>query len=60
MPEYDRVIGLATIDKKQTDQPDATQALHPTVLARWDADPGYRPESLKRYFARIGDPRSRN
>jgi hypothetical protein len=60
VPEYDRVIGLATIDKKQTDQPDATQALHPTVLARWDADAGYRPESLKRYFDRIGDPRSRN
>jgi hypothetical protein len=30
------------------------------VRARWDADPGYRPESLKRYFDRIGDPRSRN
>jgi hypothetical protein len=58
VPEYDRVIGLATIDRKQTDQPDATQALHPSVLARWDADPGYRPESLKRYFERTRDPRS--
>jgi hypothetical protein len=57
VPEYDRVIGLATIDRKHTDQPDATQSLHPSVLARWDADPGYRPESLKRYFRRTGDPR---
>jgi hypothetical protein len=53
VPEYDRVIGLATIDKTQTDQPDATQSLHPSVLARWDAEPEYRPESLKRYFKRI-------
>jgi len=57
VPEYDRAIGVATIDKKQTDQLDATQALHPSVLARWDADRQYRPESLKRYFERIGDPR---
>ena len=57
VPEYDRVIGLATIDRKQTGQPDATQSLHPSVLARWDADAQYRPESLKRYFALIGDPR---
>ena len=56
-PEYDRVIGLATIDKAKTQQPDATQSLHPSVLTRWDADPQYRPESLKRYFKLIGDPR---
>lgn len=60
VPEFDRVIGLATIDRKQTDEPDATQSLHPSVLTRWDADPGYRPESLRRYFKRIGDPRGRN
>ena len=57
VPSFDRDIGIARIDGKQTDQPDATQSLHPSVLARWDADPAYRPESLKRYFSRIGDPR---
>jgi hypothetical protein len=54
VPEFDRVIGLATIDKKQTEELDATQSLHPSVRARWDADPHYRPESLKRYFKRTG------
>jgi len=58
VPEFDRVIGLATIDKKPTDQLDATQQLHPSVLARWDADASYRPEALRRYFKRIGDPRA--
>ena len=57
VPAYDRDIGLARIDGKQTNQADATQSLHPSVLARWDADPQYRPESLKRYFTRNGDPR---
>jgi uncharacterized protein (DUF2235 family) len=57
VPAYDRVIGRATIERKPAEQPDHTQSLHPSVLARWDADPQYRPESLKRYFARIGDPR---
>jgi hypothetical protein len=57
VPEFDRVIGLSTIDRKQTDQPDATQSLHPSVRARWDADAQYRPESLTRYFKRMGDPR---
>ena len=58
VPEYDRVIGLATIDKARTEERDLTQSLHPSVLTRWDADARYRPESLRRYFARIGDPRA--
>jgi len=57
-PGHDRVIGLATIDKQLTDKPDSTQQLHPSVLARWDADPDYRPEALLRYLERIGDPRA--
>jgi hypothetical protein len=60
VPSYDRVIGLATIDKKQTDVPDRTQSLDRSVLERWDADPQYRPESLRRYFKRIGDARGRD
>ena len=58
VPEFDRVIGRATIDKVLTEKPDSTQKLHPSVLARWDADPSYRPEALNRYFNLIGDPRA--
>lgn len=58
VPEYDRVIGLATFDKELTDKPDTTQKLHPSVLARWDADAKYRPEALVRYLRRIGDRRA--
>lgn len=57
-PSFDRVIGLATLDKKETDQPDPTQQLHPSVLARWDADSSYRPTSLARYFKMKSDPRA--
>jgi len=57
VPAFDRVMGLATIDRKLTGQLDSTQRLHPSVLARWDADPSYRPESLARYFKLTGDPR---
>ena len=60
-PGSDRVIGLAA---HGTGQPgadstvgDPTQSLHPSVLSRWDADPGYRPANLRDYFRRIGDPR---
>jgi Uncharacterized alpha/beta hydrolase domain (DUF2235) len=59
VPEYDRVIGLATIGKNRTQEPDPTQSLHRSVRERWDADPQYRPPSLERYFARIGDPRAK-
>ena len=34
-----------------------TQSLHPSVLARWDADAKYRPKELRRYLQQIGDPR---
>ena len=37
----DRPIGLTAIDPKQPDaarQPDPTQSVHESVLARWDAD----------------------
>ena len=58
VPQFDRVIGRATIDKQQTDKVDSTQKLHPSVLARWDKDPAYRPVALARYFKLIGDVRS--
>lgn len=38
---------------------DPTQSVHPSVLARWDADAGYRPDNLREYFATIDDPRAR-
>ena len=30
---------------------DPTQSVHPSVRTRWDADPGYRPTSLRTVFA---------
>ncbi|MBS7456975.1 DUF2235 domain-containing protein [Coralloluteibacterium stylophorae] len=60
-PGIDRVIGLAAQPRRQPDrdstEPDPTQDLHPSVRARWDAMPGYRPKNLRDYFRRIGDPR---
>lgn len=38
---------------------DPTQSVHPSVLARWDADPGYRPDNLRRYFEQARDARAR-
>jgi hypothetical protein len=58
VPEYDRVIGQARVDGKFTEDLDTTQSLHPSVLARWDKDASYRPESLKRYLKKIGDSRA--
>jgi uncharacterized protein (DUF2235 family) len=61
-PGLDRRIGLMA--PKEGGQPedsapiDPTQALHPSVLARWDADAKYRPDGLKDYFKRTGDPRA--
>ncbi|HRN61870.1 MAG TPA: DUF2235 domain-containing protein [Luteimonas sp.] len=61
-PGIDRAIGLAA---QSTQQPgagsstrDPTQSLHPSVLTRWDRDPGYRPANLRDYFRLIGDPRA--
>lgn len=58
----DRVIGLAASPEEQPDrkstQSDPTQSLHPSVLQRWDDDPGYRPKNLRDYLKRLGDPRA--
>ena len=62
-PGSDRVIGLAARSDEQPDadtaERDPTQSLHPSVLTRWDGDPGYRPKNLRDYFRRIGDPRAK-
>jgi uncharacterized protein (DUF2235 family) len=36
---------------------DPTQSVHPSALARWDADASYRPAPLRRHLADIGDAR---
>lgn len=61
VPSSARVIGRPAGDttpaREHDTALDATQALHPSVLARWDADPAYRPDNLRRYFALTGDAR---
>jgi uncharacterized protein (DUF2235 family) len=47
-PDFNRTIGN-----------DPTQALHPSVLARWDRDSSYRPKPLVEYLKRTGDPRAK-
>lgn len=37
---------------------DRTQALHPSVLERWDADATYRPSNLREYLKQVNDPRA--
>ncbi len=49
-----RAMGVS----KHNQQPDPTQSVHPSVLARWDQDPGYRPENLRNYLRSIQDPRA--
>ncbi len=60
-PGIDRPIGWAIKKPDAIDDappvPDPTQSIHPTVLARWDGDPSYRPANLRDYFKRTGDPR---
>jgi uncharacterized protein (DUF2235 family) len=34
-----------------------TESVHPSAAERWDKVPGYRPNNLRDYFKRIGDPR---
>jgi uncharacterized protein (DUF2235 family) len=58
VPKFDRVIGLHG-ESEPAPKLDPTQAIHKTVLERWDNDPKYRPVALKRYFERIGDPRGK-
>jgi len=38
---------------------DATQSVHQSALDRWDKVPGYRPDNLRDYFKRTGDPRGK-
>lgn len=61
-PGSDRAIGLAAQAREQPDgssgKLDPTQSLHPSVLTRWDGDPGYRPDNLRAYFKLVGDPRA--
>lgn len=38
---------------------DPTQSLHPSVIARWEADPHYRPKNVHDYFVSTGDPRGK-
>jgi uncharacterized protein (DUF2235 family) len=54
-----RSVGIAdTREGRSTGALDASQSLHPSVLARWDAHGTYRPEGLRAYLARINDPRA--
>jgi hypothetical protein len=57
----DRAIGLATGSEPNRDESaeknDPTQAIHASVLSRWDRDPNYRPGNLQEYFVRVGDAR---
>jgi uncharacterized protein (DUF2235 family) len=61
-PGIDRAIGIAATTTEQPDSSegtrDQTQSLHPSVLRRWDDDPGYRPKNLRDYFRLINDPRA--
>lgn len=60
-PPHLRNIGtMATPEGGHEREPriDPTQSIHPSVLLRWDQDPRYRPENLRRYFEIIGDARA--
>ena len=57
-PNFNRTIGTSRKDDKSPARDDPTQSLHPSVLARWDKDPSYRPAPLIEYFKRTGDPRA--
>lgn len=63
LPPYLRDIGtMASVGDAPPGEPrlDPTQSIHDSVLRRWDADPTYRPENLRRYLMKIGDPRSQS
>ncbi len=60
-PGIDRVIGITTNPAGPDEGKlaiDPTQSLHPSVLARWDGDPTYRPKSLGDYFTLSENPRA--
>jgi len=57
----DRTIGISKNDSRTSSGPrestDPTQSLHATVRERWDGDATYRPEKVREYLKRAGDPR---
>jgi uncharacterized protein (DUF2235 family) len=57
---YDRPVGAPTPDSRNVGPNglDPTQSVHPSVLARWDAVPDYRPPMLREYLKRVGDARA--
>lgn len=61
-PPVRRVMGRAAKEDAQPTERDTvldpTQSLHASVRERWDADPGYRPPNLRRYFELTGDARA--
>lgn len=64
LSKLDRPIGLAkhrdqdeAKDVGVTSTDDATQSIHPSVIARWDKVAKYRPPELRKYFLRVKDPR---
>lgn len=57
LPSTPRRVGMAVDEKgRPTGELDPTQCLHPSVLERWDADPRWRPEGLRAYLQRRGEP----
>jgi uncharacterized protein (DUF2235 family) len=61
LPGLDRTIGVAVTtagDLAAGEPLDSRQSLHHSVLRRWDEDPSYRPDALRAFFRRVGDPRA--
>jgi uncharacterized protein (DUF2235 family) len=61
-PLHDSKTGMYNLTRG-IDRPiggDPTQSVHPSVLARWDADSSYRPKNLRAWFAATGDPRAKS
>ncbi len=57
--DFNRRIGVAFDTRGETtERIDSTQSVHHSVLKRWDEDATYRPEPLRRYLERVGDPRA--
>ncbi|HEX8169951.1 MAG TPA: DUF2235 domain-containing protein [Thermoanaerobaculia bacterium] len=59
MRRYERPVCVPSEESKESGPNglDPTQAVHPSVLQRWDGDESYRPPKLRDYFRRVGDPR---
>jgi len=56
-PGLDRPIGVGrSLSGDVTSDPDPTQRVHPSVRERWEADPGYRPPELVKYYERHPTP----